>query len=193
MTESGKNPNVIIKTSMGDIKAEIFENETPITAKNFLKYVDEGLLDGTSFYRTVKLENQPLDTQPSAGMIKIEVIQGGTKPAPKGSEEREKIGVYPSTYPPIEHETTQTTGMKHVDGSLSMARGDPGTATSSFFVVINEQPQLDYGGMRNPDGQGFASFGIVREGMDVVRNIQSQPDEKQKMKTPVDIISIKRE
>ena len=73
---------------------------------------------------------------------------------------------------PIKHETTNITGLLHKNGTISMARLDPGTASSEFFICINEQPELDYGGKRNPDGQGFAAFGQVIEGMHIVKNIQ---------------------
>ena len=74
---------------------------------------------------------------------------------------------------PIEHETTNTTGLLHKNGTISMARLEPGTASSEFFICINEQPELDYGGKRNPDGQGFAAFGQVIKGMSIVKKIQS--------------------
>lgn len=92
--------------------------------------------------------------------------------------------------PPIKHETTAETGILHGDGVISMARAEPGTASSEFFICIGDQPELDYGGMRNPDGQGFAAFGKVIEGMDVVRKIQSLKDEGQMLKEKVDITSV---
>ena len=168
---------VLIKTAFGDIKAELYGNKAPITVTNFLRYVDEGLFDGTTFFRVVSMENQ------SNSPVKIEVVQGGTM---------FKGGAYPSKYPPIEHETTEKTGIKHLDGVLSMARMKPGTATSSFFICIGDQPELDYQGKRNPDRQGFAAFGKVIEGMDVVRMIQVEPYEGQRLTPPIEITSIKR-
>ena len=193
MTSSVGNPIVLIKTSLGDIKAEIFLDKAPITATNFLRYVDEGLLDGTTFFRTVTLENQPTKTQTTK--IKIEILQGGTSSASR--EERKTLGSYPSVYPPIEHETTKATGLLHVAGSLSMARGKPGSATSSFMICISDQPEMDYGGMRNPDKQGFAVFGIVLEGMDVAKTIHKQPygeldGREQRLTPPIDITTIRR-
>jgi peptidyl-prolyl cis-trans isomerase A (cyclophilin A) len=176
---STKNPIVLIKTPFGDIKAEIFEEQAPITAKNFLRYVDEGLYDGTSFFRVVTMENQPNSP------VKIEVIQGGI-PSVKGKG-------YPSVYPPIEHETTQTTGILHTDRTLSMARSSPpNTATSSFSICIGDQHELDYMGKRNPDLHGFAAFGRVTEGMDVAKTIHNQPYEGQRLKPPIEIQSIRR-
>ena len=176
MTLDG-NPIVLIRTSLGDIEIEVFRGKAPITSENFLRYVDDGLYDGTAFFRTVAMGNQP-DSE-----VKIEVIQGGTMP---------RDGDYPSTYPPIEHETTETSGLRHVDGAVSMARMGPGTATSSFFICIGDQPELDYGGKRNPDGQGFAAFGCVKEGMDVVRKIHEQPHEGQRLDPSIEIVSIRR-
>ena len=177
LSTSEENAMVVIKTAFGDMKAELYGKKAPITVKNFLRYVDEGLFDGTTFFRVVTMENQ------SNSPVKIEVVQGGTK---------FKNRAYPSTYPPIEHETTEMTGIKHLDGTLSMARMKPGTATSSFFICIGEQPELDYGGKRNKDGQGFASFGRVTEGMDVVREIHRQPADGQMFTPPIKIESIRR-
>lgn len=168
---------MLIITSLGEIEVEIFRGRAPITSENFLRYVDDGLYDGTAFFRTVTMENQP-DSE-----VKIEVVQGGTMP---------KDRAYPSTYSPVEHETTEVTGLRHVDGAVSMARMGPGTATSSFFICIGDQPELDYGGKRNPDGQGFAAFGCVTDGMGVVRMIHKQPREEQRLEPPIEIISCRR-
>jgi len=168
---------VLIKTALGDIKAELYEKRAPITVANFLRYVDEGLFDGTTFFRVVTMENQPNSP------VKIEVVQGGTM---------FKNRAYPSKYPPIEPETTEMTGIKHLDGVLSMARMKPGTATSSFSICIGDQPELDYGGQRNRDGEGFAAFGMVTEGMDVVREIHRQPYEEQRLTPPIKIESIRK-
>ena len=176
MTPDG-NPIVLIRTSLGDIEIEVFRGRAPITSENFLRYADDGLYDGTAFFRTVAMGNQP-DSE-----VKIEVIQGGTMP---------KDRAYPSTYAPIEHETTEKSGLLHVDGAISMARMKPGTATSSFFICIGDQPELDYGGKRNPDGQGFAAFGRVTEGIDVVREIHKQPYEGQRLEPPIGVLTVRR-
>ncbi|UCD44011.1 MAG: peptidylprolyl isomerase [Candidatus Bathyarchaeota archaeon] len=177
MTPSSGNPKIVIRTPLGDVRVEIFKEKAPITSENFLRYVDDKLYDGTSFFRTVTMGNQPNSE------VKIEVVQGGTVPRDRA---------YPSTYPPIEHETTERTGLRHVDGAVSMARMEPGSATSSFFICIGDQPELDFGGRRNLDGKGFAAFGMVVEGMDVVRAIQRQPHEGQRLMPPVEISSISR-
>lgn len=173
--KSGENPVALIKTGLGNIKVEIFAEKAPVTAANFLRYVDAGLYNNASFYRVVRLDNQPQSP------VKIEVIQGGL-----GFSDEDR------PFPPIDHETTAKTGILHKDGVISMARSAPGSATSEIFICIGDQPELDFGGRRNPDGQGFAAFGRVIEGMDVVRKIQQQPDEKQMLKQPVAITRIKR-
>ena len=166
---------VRIQTELGDILVELDVRQAPATTANFLRYVDGGFYEGGRFHRTVTMNNQP-DSK-----VLIEVIQAGVKP------EREKDG-----FPPIALERTSRTGLAHKDGAISMARGKPDTATSDFFICINDQPSLDFGGARNPDGQGFAAFGRVVSGMDVVRRIQAAPAEEQKLTPPVTILKIVR-
>jgi peptidyl-prolyl cis-trans isomerase A (cyclophilin A) len=168
-----QNPKVLLRTELGDIALEVCLDRAPVTAANFLKYVDAGRYDGSVFHRTVTLDNQPNNT------VKIEVVQGGQLPAS-------------SSFPAIPLERTSATGIKHFDGVVSMARSGPDTATSSFFICINDQPELDFGGRRNADGQGFAAFGRVVAGMDVVRKIQKQPADGQTLKPPVKILSARR-
>ena len=132
---------------------------------------------------TVKMDNQPEST------IKIEVIQAAV------NADQAKSG-----FPPIALERTNKTGLLHKDGVISMARGMPDSATSGWFICINDQPSLDFGGMRNPDGQGFAAFGRVVSGMDVVRKIQMAPSsadrktntEAQKLTPPIKIVKVSR-
>ena len=150
------NQIVQIETNIGIILVEIYYKKAPITASNFLRYVDESLYNGTSFFRTVNMGNQPNDK------VKIEVIQGGQIPKEK-------------EYEPIKLERTKDTGLKHVDGTISMGRIEIDSAKSSFFLCIGDQPELDYGGKRNPDSQGFAAFGKIIKGFDVVRKIQGYP------------------
>ena len=168
-------PQVKIKTELGDIIIEVDTINAPVTASNFLKYVDDKVLNSAFFYRVVRMDNQPNNE------IKIEVIQGGL-----GFDES------PLSLSPIEHETTDKTGILHKDGVISMARMEPGTASSEIFICIGDQPELDFGGKRNPDGQGFAAFGKVMKGMDVVRKIQSKPNKEQMLVTPVNIIEVVR-
>ncbi|MCL2727697.1 MAG: peptidylprolyl isomerase [Bacteroidales bacterium] len=171
------NPLILIETDLGPIEAEIYLKEAPITAANFLYHIDVGTFQAheTVFYRVVRSDNQPYSA------TKIEVIQGGLY-------DDELI----DAITPIAHETTQTTGIKHTDGVLSMARNEPGTASTEFFICIGDQPGLDYGGSRNSDGQGFATFGKVTKGMDVVKIIQMESDSGQYLLEPVRIRSIRR-
>jgi peptidyl-prolyl cis-trans isomerase A (cyclophilin A) len=173
------NPVVIIATESGDIVAELFIDRAPVTAGNFLKYVDSGKYNNgnTFFYRVVTKDNQP-DKK-----IKIEVIQGGFF---------EDSIIEKHQFPPIRHESTKETGILHTDGVISMARIEPGTATSEFFICVGDQPELDFGGKRNPDGQGFAAFGKIIKGMDIVRKIQQSDESQQYLRKPVKIISISR-
>ena len=138
-------------TDLGVIVIELFVDKAPISSANFLAYADKGLLDGGSFYRTVSPKN---DNNPAT----ISVIPGG-------------LNRDDSPLPAIAHETTAATGLRHTDGVISMARDAPGTAGSEFFICLGDNPALDFGGARNKDGQGFAAFGRVVEGMDVVRKI----------------------
>lgn len=154
-----KNPEVTIKTELGEITLELYPKKAPITVANFLKYIEEDRFKGATFYRVVTMDNQPDND------AKIEVIQGGL------FEDD-----HPQALPPIAHETTQETGILHKNGVISMARYKPGTATCEFFICIGNQPSLDYGGNRNSDGQGFAAFGKVIKGMDVVRKIQKSTE-----------------
>ncbi len=170
-----ENPRVLIKTELGNITVEIYEQDVPITAANFLKYVDEGRYKNGCFYRVVTTDNQPNQK------IKIEVIQGGLTPETQGNR-----------LPPIEHETTDRTGILHKDGVISMARSKPGTASSEFFICVGDQPGLDFGGQRNSDGQGFAAFGKVVSGMKVVKKIHQQSADGQMLNPQIKILDIIR-
>lgn len=169
-----KNPKVEFETDLGNITVELYPEQAPVTVGNFIRYVNEGRLKGATFYRTVRLGNQ------SENDIKIEVIQGGLY---KDN--------HPGMLPPIKHEPTNETGILHQDGVISMARDEPGSATSEFFICIGDQPSLNYGGMRNPDGKGFAAFGKVVSGMDVVRRIHQSNAEGQWLEPRIKINSIR--
>lgn len=173
---SGPRPvRVLIQTELGAIELEVDSVKAPATAANFLRYVDATRYDGGRFHRTVTLGNQPQSP------VKIEVVQAGVAP------EREQ-----DDFPAIAIERTRDTGLRHKDGTLSMARAEADTATSDIFICIGDQPELDFGGKRNPDGQGFAAFGHVVKGMDVVRRIQAAPAEDQKLTPPVRILRARR-
>lgn len=167
---------VVIETSLGNIEVELDSVHAPNSVKNFLAYVDSGLYANGRFHRTVRADNQPNSP------VKITVIQAGKDPARRASG-----------FSPIELERTSVTGLHHVDGTLSMARAGVNTATSDFFICIGPQPELDFGGKRNADGQGFAAFGQVTRGMDVVRAINAAPaNEDQQLTPPIGIIRIRR-
>lgn len=145
---------VVMQTAAGNITVEVNTASAPITAANFLKYVDGKFYDGGMINRAVRPDNTIRHD------VGIQVIQ--FQPDPEREHE---------LFLPIPMERTSMTGLRHVDGSLSMARMGPDTAQASFSIVIGDQPEMDFGGKRNPDGQGFAVFGRVVAGMDVVKRI----------------------
>jgi len=169
------NVTVLVVTDLGEITVAIDAEHAPHTAANFLRYVDTGAYDGGQFHRTVTMQNQPDND------VRIEVIQA--------SKNR---GQPDDNLDPIQLERTSVTGLRHTDGAISMARGGPDTATSSFFFCIGDQPSLDFGGDRNPDGQGFAAFGHVVSGAEVIREIQMQPADGQRLEPPIRIVSVSR-
>jgi peptidyl-prolyl cis-trans isomerase A (cyclophilin A) len=167
---------VLIQTEKGDIEVELDPAKAPNTVANFLKYADGGFYDGGQFHRTVTPDNQP------DHKVKIEVVQAGINPTKMKDE-----------FPPIKLERTKDTGLSHTDGTISMARDGPDTATSDFFICVGDQKELDFGGKRNPDGQGFAAFGRVVKGMNVVQAIQKAPADGQTLKPPVKILKATRQ
>ena len=169
--------SILIATQLGDIYAELYPDQAPITVANFLRYVDAGYYQDGKFWRTCTLDpdNQPNNT------IKIEVIQATVR----ADQEQAK-------FDPILLERTTVTGLRHGDGALSMGRFAPDSAQGDFFICINDQPSLDFGGLRNPDGQGFAAFGQVTAGMDVVRAINRSPLIDQTLTPPLVIYRISR-
>ena len=173
--EIKKDTIIQIDTEYGNIYLKLFVKKAPITCNNFLRYIDEHRYKDFHFYRTVVMSNQPKNN------IKIEVIQGGLG-----------FDKHLMELPPILHETTDITGLKHLDGTLSMARIEPGSASSEVFICVNDQPELDYGGKRNIDGQGFAAFGKVIKGLSVVRLIHSSPQKDQFLNKIVKVNYIKR-
>jgi len=170
---------VRLETSVGAIDLAIDTTRAPVTSANFLKYVDGGFYDGGRFHRATRPDNYT-PVPPNRPMM--EVIQAGIDPA------RRSEG-----FPPIPLERTSVTGLKHVVGTVSMARSPSAdSARSDFFICLDDQPSLDFGGLRFDDGQGAAAFGRVVSGMDVVRKIQQQPVEKQALTPPVAITKAAR-
>lgn len=165
-----EKPRVSIQTEIGEIDVELYTSKAPVTVTNFLRYAQEGFYSDGVFHRTVTMENQPTNK------VKIEVIQASANPA-KTNE----------LFAPIPLERTRETGLKHLNGTISMARFAPDSARDNFFICIGDQPELDFGGKRNPDGHGFAAFGKVVKGIDVVRKIQSSPADGQTLAPPIRI------
>jgi peptidyl-prolyl cis-trans isomerase A (cyclophilin A) len=147
---------VIFETELGNITFEVDVAKAPITAENFLKYVDGGLYDGGVVDRSVRPDNTIRKD------VEIQVIQF----------QRNRDKERPS-FPPIPMERTSVTGLTHVNGAMSMARSGPDSATASFSVVIGDQPSMDFGGKRNADGQGFAVFGRVVDGWETIKKIHA--------------------
>ncbi len=163
-------PRVLIQTELGDIEVELDAKRAPATTANFCRYVHQGLYDDGVFFRTVRADNQPDDP------VRIAVLQG------RADETREA-----EFFPPIPLERTRDTGLLHLDGTLTMGRLGPDTATHHVVICVGDQPHLDFGGRRNPDGQGFAAFGRVVSGMDLVRKIHQRPADGQQLAPPVRI------
>lgn len=171
-------PRVVMETTAGRIVIEVNDRAAPITGANFLAYVDQHRFNGATFYRAMK-------SGPANGLV-----QGGTNNDPA------------RLLPPIAHEATTETGLSHVDGAVSMARYDPGTATGDFFISVGTTPSYDAGRPFSIDAYGFAVFGKVIEGMDVARamlNAPTSPTEGegfmrgQMLEPRITIVSAKRE
>jgi peptidyl-prolyl cis-trans isomerase A (cyclophilin A) len=180
---ASKEVPVRISTALGDIDIVVDIGRAPITAANFLRYVDKSVYDQAQFYRVTRDDNYT-PILPNRPMM--HVIQGGLGDAGKAK-----------AFAPIPLERTSVTGLKHVPGTVSMARGTPDSATSEFFILLDDpQPSLDFGGKRFDDAQGAAAFGHVTAGMDVVRAIQQQRPMQERnaqyLVTPVTIVSVRR-
>lgn len=148
---SPANPRVAFETSAGRIVVEVFADQAPVTAKNFLRYVDAKRLDGISFYRVVKVQDR-------FGFVQFGVQNAAAK-----------------VYPPIKHEPTSQTGIKHLEGTLSMPRLAPGSARGEFTISVGDQPSFDADPIRAGDNLGYAAFARVVEGMDVVLKVFDAP------------------
>ena len=166
-----------VDTALGSFEITVDPAVAPRTVANYLAYVDGGHLDGGSVYRIVTLANQAPDTR-----HKIEVVQWGMN-LPDGKA---------PPFAPIAHESTRESGLRHLDGTVSMARSSPGSAASEFFICIGDQPELDFGGRRNPDGQGFAAFGRVTQGREVVQALHARGGARQILDEPIPIRAVRR-
>lgn len=170
---------VTLTTSEGPIVLELEKERAPITTANFLRYVDQKRLNGAAFYRAAKAPNAP----------EYGLVQFGTRNDPK------------RTLPPIAHEPTTKTGLTHSSGTISLARGAPGTGAGDFFILIGDTPSLDADPKQSGDNQGFAAFGHVAEGMDLIKQMLAAPTDPNKgegvmkgqyLASPVTIISARR-
>lgn len=172
-----QNPHVEIQTRLGNIEIELYPAQAPKSVAAFLSYVDSGLYKNSSFYRVLNDDNQPSNAP------KSELIQGG---------------IWKTNYqksvslPGIPHETTQQTHLQHKNGTISLARLAPGTAGTEFFICVGDQPGFDYGGENNPDKQGYAAFGRVVKGMNIVQQIYNRPEQDQAFDPPIPIFDIVR-
>ncbi|WP_431213119.1 peptidylprolyl isomerase [Puia sp. P3] len=170
-------PHVIIRTEAGDIEIEVYPKQAPKTAGAFLSYIDSGFYKNGSFYRVLNDDNQVT----GAGASRL--IQGGIWK----TNHAKAVGV-----PGVPHEPTSMTHILHTDGTVSLARSEPGSGTTEFFICVGDQPGFDFGGENNPDGQGYAAFGRVVKGMDVVRTIYARPENNQSFTPSVHINTIVR-
>jgi peptidyl-prolyl cis-trans isomerase A (cyclophilin A) len=168
---------VVLQTSLGEIRIALDTARAPLTSQNFLRYVDAGKFDGTTFYRALKYDKAGTEG----------LVQGGLQGKTRGA------------FPPIAHESTVTTGLSHVDGAVSMARGEPGSARGEFFIVIGSM--VNYDGVPNGGDPGFAVFGRVVAGMPLVRRMMRLPRSKearsehmqgQMLADPVTILTVRR-
>ena len=171
------NPHVQIQTDFGDIEVELYPVKAPKSVAAFLSYVDSGLYKNCTFYRVLKEENQP------SSSFKSELIQGGI-----WQSNNKKA----ASLQGIPHETTKQSGLIHTNGTVSLARTTPGTASSEFFICVGDQPAYDYGNNANPDKLGYAAFGRVVKGMDVVRMIHQQPENGEAFFPQIKILNVVR-
>ncbi len=173
---SPRHPHVIIQSANGEIELELLQDKAPKSVAAFLSYVDAGYYRNCSFYRALNEDNQP------TGSGGTDLIQGGVW----------KNGAKLPPLPGIEHESTKLTGIHHLDGTVSLARLAPGTAGTEFFICVGDQPGFDFGGENNPDGQGYAAFGQVVKGMDLVKAMWAQPVRGEYLMQRVRIYNITR-
>jgi peptidyl-prolyl cis-trans isomerase A (cyclophilin A) len=172
-----ENPHVKMETKFGDIEVELYPKQAPKSVAAFLSYIDSGYYSKATFYRVLRDDEQPINAP------KAELIQGGIW------KTNYKLS---ASLPGIAHETTQQTKILHKDGTISLARIEPGTANTEFFICVGDQPGFDYGGANNPDGQGYAAFGKVVKGMDVVKSIYNAPETDGEFEPLVYIYKIRR-
>ena len=170
MTHSGE---IVVSTELGNIHLTLEETAAPVSVCYFRHLIRTGQLNETSFFRIVAERNQHSDE-----VAKINVIQGGGKPPDDGK------------FDYLEHESTDKTGLRHQPYSIALARFEPGQVYGSFFITLREEPSLDFGGARHKDGKGFAVFGSVSSGFEVVRDIYLLAEESDFLKREVKITTV---
>lgn len=176
-TQNPDVPHVIIQTPAGDIEVELYLRKAPKTAGAFLACIDSGFYKNGSFYRVLNEDNQ------TTGSPMSNLIQGGIW------KTNHKKAV---SLPGVPHEPTNQTHIQHIDGVISLARDKPGSGTTEFFICVGNQPGFDFGGENNPDGQGYAAFGKVVKGMDVVRTLYARPESDQSFTPQIPLYNIVR-
>ena len=176
-SHNGGNPRVEITTNFGDIEVELYPKQSPVTVAAFLSYIDSGYYNKSSFYRVLVDDDQPSDAP------KSEIIQGGLWKANPALL---------SKIPGIKHETTAQSKLSHTNGTISLARLAPGSANTEFFICVGDQLGYDYGGVNNPDGQGYAAFGKVIKGMDIVNRMYAAPESDGEFTPQIYITSMRR-
>jgi peptidyl-prolyl cis-trans isomerase A (cyclophilin A) len=163
-----------------EILLKVHLDRAPITGANFCDYVRLGLLKDATFFRILGPRNQGDQQYP------VSAIQGGLSYSPQiGYEPSKGLG-------PIRHETTAMTGLRHRDGTVSMARFGPGETYGSFCICVGDQPELDYGGRRIADGQGAAAFGEVIGGRKMVQSLNNVAENAEFISAPIVITLIQR-
>ncbi|WP_438945808.1 peptidylprolyl isomerase [Sediminibacterium sp.] len=170
-------PHIIIETGYGEIEIELYTDKAPLTANAFLRYIDSGYYDQSNFYRVLNMYNQPSNAP------KAFLIQGGIW---KSNNDLAQ------SLPGIPHESTKQTGILHKEGTISMARNEPGSAGPEFFIMVEDETGFDFGGENMEDGLGFAAFGSVVKGMPIVRKIHNLKEANQYLQPPVYIHTIRR-
>ena len=169
---------VDITTSLGAFQIAVFADQAPITARNFLSYLDGGYLAEGSVYRIATPQNE------AHKPVHIDVLQFGWKWLEGGRG---------APIPPIPLESTQVTGLRHVQGTVSTARFEVDNGGYGFFICMRDEPELDFGGRRHPDGQGFAAFGRVVSGWEVIEAIRARAEDQDMLSQPIALLSAARQ
>lgn len=170
-------PHVIIETAYGEIEIELYTHKAPLTANAFLAYIDSGFYNQSNFYRVLNMYNQPSNA-PKAFLVQGGIWKSNNKLA--------------QSVQGIPHESTKETGILHKEGTISMARNEPGSGGPEFFIMVEDETGFDYGGENMADGLGFAAFGSVVRGMPIIRKIHDLKEANQYLQPPVYIHTIRR-